>query len=165
MARDESDREDLLREATALVERVELEVGEGSGRIVAGFRSTGAFSIFFDADPVYQFNTAGELRRAYRDGLLYKADRGWLASLRRTRQASEVVLVRYDLSEAEQAEFISRMAREMIGFAARLKSQDYRIVGSIPPEYDVTGRIERWLDARANWPIANSPRAQSGSAQ
>src|SRR5204863_2544475 len=78
MAREESSREDLLREATALVERIEL-IPNGStsdGRIVAGFRRNGALSVFFGEDPVYQFNAAGELRRAYTDGKLLKADRG-----------------------------------------------------------------------------------------
>ena len=70
MARDESDREDLLREATALVERIELAPADAADdeHIVAGFRRDGALSIYFGADPVYHFNSAGELRRAYCDG-------------------------------------------------------------------------------------------------
>ena len=71
-------REDLLREATALVERIELvphrdRQFDASEPIVVGFRADGALSIFFGDDPVYQFNAAGELRRAYCDGLLFKA--------------------------------------------------------------------------------------------
>src|SRR5215216_4505512 len=93
MAREGSSREDLLREATALVERIELLprttdrsmvasdlVGE---HIIAGFRRDGALSIFFGEDPVYQFNAAGALRRAYCDGKLLKAARGRLAALQR----------------------------------------------------------------------------------
>src|SRR5688572_26999220 len=69
MSRRESDREDLLREATALVERVELLVpGEGEP-VVAGFRRDGSLSVFFGPEAVYQFNSAGELRRAFAGGL------------------------------------------------------------------------------------------------
>src|SRR5262245_54901015 len=112
MARDESDREDLLREATALVERIELLIDSHdsvTNPIVAGFRANGAFSVFFGKDPVFQFNSAGELRRAYCGGLLFKASRGWLCSLKRVRHANEVVLQRHDLTDHEQAEFVTQL--------------------------------------------------------
>jgi hypothetical protein len=73
MARDETKREDLLAEATALVERIQI-VSQSAGTITAGFRANGALSLFFDEDPAYHFNSAGELRRAYCAGLLIKAD-------------------------------------------------------------------------------------------
>src|SRR5688572_18570527 len=65
MARQEQDREDILREATALVERVELLIPEFPEPIVAGFRRDGSASFFFGADPVLQFNAQGKLRRAF----------------------------------------------------------------------------------------------------
>src|SRR4051812_13576909 len=117
MAREESSREDLLREATALVERIELipdSSGELTGtRIVAGFRRDGALSIFFGDDTVYQFNAASELRRAYCDGKLFKAARGRLAALKRVRTEHELQLVRHDLSETEQATFLAEMANRL----------------------------------------------------
>ena len=94
MARDESSREDLLREATALVERIELRITapisaahDRDDHVVVGFRANGAASFFFGDDPVYQFNSAGQLRRAYCGGLLFKATHGRLVSLQRVRQA------------------------------------------------------------------------------
>ena len=82
--------------------------------IVVGFRRDGALSIFFGDDPVYQFNAAGELRRAYCDGLLFKAVRGRLVSLRRVRgQHDEVQLVRHDLTRREQAAFLSNDGRAL----------------------------------------------------
>src|SRR6188472_3162282 len=115
MARDESNREDLLREATALVERIELlpqsagaaqslNLAEGEP-VVVGFRADGALSAFFGADPVYQFNAEGELRRAYVSGLLFKAAQGRLISLNRVRTASEVQLVLHALSSGEESQF------------------------------------------------------------
>src|SRR5215216_5583786 len=123
MARDESSREDLLREATALVERIELvprtadlltAASEPAGRrIIAGFRRDGALSVFFGEDPVYQFNAAGELRRAYRDGKLLKAIHGRLAALVRVRTEHEVQLVRHDLPPEEEATFLSQMEQQL----------------------------------------------------
>jgi hypothetical protein len=102
----ESDREDLLREATALVERAELKIVGHAEPIVIGFRKDGSASFFFGADPVYQFNSAGELRRAYIGGLLYKAERGHLVALRRERTATEVSLVRSELTAYETTAFL-----------------------------------------------------------
>src|SRR5262245_23531542 len=101
MARQESAREDILREATALVERVELQVPNAPEHVVVGFRRNGAASVFFGADPVYQFNEAGELRRAYVGGELYKAERGGLVALCRERGEREVALVRRELANDE----------------------------------------------------------------
>src|SRR5512138_3714273 len=108
MSRHESDREDLLREATALVERVELSVAGMTENVVAGFRRDGAASFFFGADPVYQFNAAGELRRAFVGGLLYKTDRGKLVEMRRERTAEAVELRSRQLDAVETASFLAQ---------------------------------------------------------
>src|SRR3954453_924358 len=105
MARTESDREDLLREATALVERVELQVDGLEQPIVVGFRRDGSASFFFGAEAVYQFNSAGEFRRGYIDGLLYKAERGSVIALERERSETAVNLRRIELS-AQQTDAI-----------------------------------------------------------
>src|SRR6476469_7681087 len=120
MARDESNSEDLLRDATALVERIEL-IRHGAlshGHIIAGFRRNGAFSIFFGEDPVYQFNAAGELRRAYCDGKLLKANRGRLVALQRVRTQYEVQLIRHKLDETDSNQFLAQMANHLQAFAA-----------------------------------------------
>ena len=54
MARLEEDREDILQEATALVERVELEIENLEDPVVVGFRRDSGPAFFFGADPVYQ---------------------------------------------------------------------------------------------------------------
>lgn len=176
MARDETDRENLLREATALIERIELcatgsataptcATGFASApeapaeNIIAGFRLGGALSIFFGADPVYQFNAAGELRRAYCDGLLYKASHGRLASLERLRTPHEVQLLRRDLSDEEQNAFIARMGDRLRAFAAQLNAGEFRTVGQAPPEVDVLGRVRSWLSQHDGLPIAHAPSA------
>jgi hypothetical protein len=162
MARQESDREDLLREATALVERVELSPVDAPQHepVIAGFRAGGAVSIFFGGDPVYQFNASGELRRAYADGLLFKAERGCLVSLRRIRRQAEVQLVRHDLTDAEQAAFLTRMTDQLRGFAADLECVNYSLVGQVPADADVLGRLREWLARHIGATIAKKPHVR-----
>jgi hypothetical protein len=190
MAREESDREDLLREATALVERIELSplpsdahsrgnaplpvpvrdrerasVSASSASkaetIVVGFRAGGAASIFFGSDPVYQFNAAGELRRAYCDGLLFKAVRRRLVSLERVRKQGEVQLLRHDLSDAEQDVFIARMQERLSALTNVLAHHHYMIVGQVPADTDVLGRVRKWLAACGTPSISNSSHVGS----
>jgi hypothetical protein len=165
MARQESDREDVMREATALVERVELCAAEGACdaahlplHVIAGFRSSGALSLFFGSDPVYQFNAAGELRRAYCDGVLYKAARRRLASLRRERLPDAVQLMRHDLTDEQQLSFIARMQLRLSTLARDLTRGRYRVVRQVPREVAVLSRVRRWLAEHDGLPIAASPR-------
>jgi hypothetical protein len=166
MARQESSREDLLREATALVERIELAprtVGAAAAednagdRLVAGFRSDGALSIFFGEDPVYQFNAAGELRRAYSDGTLVKAVRGRLTSLERVRKPHEVQLVRHELTAAEEVALIQRMTDLLRELASSLDAGRFEVIGQVPRDANVLGRLRAWLAAHKQFPIAARP--------
>ncbi len=169
MAREESTREDLLREATALVERIELILpgsaalsesdDAASSRVVAGFRADGALSVFFGEDPVYQFNAAAELRRAYCGGLLFKAVRGRLASLERVRHQNQVDLVRRDLSETQQAEFIRQMADRLHELAHQLDAKRFEVAGQVPRNADVLGRLRTWLASHRSWHVATRPNA------
>jgi hypothetical protein len=160
MAREESDREDLLREATALVERVELRTADEPESITAGFRRDGALSLFFGADPVFQFNTAGELRRAFRGGKLVKAERGKLVELTRLRTADETQLWRTELDAAATAALAGAMCERIGRLAEALAGGRLEIVGQVPAGADVIGRLRAELlkhttrDVR----IALSPR-------
>ena len=109
MARNESDREDLIREATALRNRVEWQVSGELEPVFAGVRSDGSLSIYFGADPVYQFSATGGLRRAYVDGFLYRTQGETLARLNRERSTENTVLHRSDLSPENLSQFLSTM--------------------------------------------------------
>jgi hypothetical protein len=113
MARQEQDREDLISEATALVDRAAFSAAGAENEIVIGFRRDNAASIYLTPDRVYHFNSAGELRRAYLDGLLYKAERGRLISMRRERAPEETNLMHRDLSDREIAAFLLSMHQEL----------------------------------------------------
>lgn len=157
MAREEEDREDLLREATALVERIELRLPDETETIVAGFRRNGAASLFFGADPVYQFNAMGELRRAYVGGKLYKAERGTLVQLTRVRTADETQLVHRDLAAAETQVLLTSMSTRLRKLGEALSAAI--VIGQVPPDGDVLTRVRTELvrfDAAPR--IADSPR-------
>ncbi|QDT28929.1 hypothetical protein [Gimesia panareensis] len=110
MARQEQDREDLMREATALYPRAELQVQHEIEPVFWGQKRSGQFSFYFGGDPVYQFDVQGHLRRAYLDGQLYRTQGATLARLKRTRTADSSTLERYDLTEAERAAVLNGMS-------------------------------------------------------
>ena len=166
MARQESDREDMLREATALVERVELRVDslidaphDRKNHVVVGFRANGAASFFFGDDPVFQFNSAGELRRAYCGGVLLKAARGRLASLQRVRRENEVQLLSRQLTDLEQTAFAAEMQTRLRGLAESLQNGGLELIGQVPAETDVLSRVRSWLATYDGMPVADAPRS------
>jgi len=162
LARQEHEREDLLAEATALVERVEIALTpETRPHIVIGLRRDGAASLYFGEEPAWHFNTAGELRRAYAHSRLYKAERGALVALDRRRTEHEVQLIRHELTSEETATLINRLRESVIELAAAIDAGQYRLIGQVPPEADVLTRVRPLLAALAERvPIAAGPRVQ-----
>jgi len=161
MSRRESDREDLLREATALVERAEVSVPGYNDPIVAGFRKDGSASFYFSADLVCQFNAAGELRRAYVASLLYKAERGRLVALRRQRSDTEVALVRSALDDAESTALVETLRHHLCQLRTALASGSCTLRGQVPPQGNILGRIQTWLAALPpTIPIARAPNVR-----
>ena len=140
MARNEADREDLIREATALRNRVEWQLPDEPEPVFAGVRSDGSLSIYFGADPVYQFSNAGGLRRAYVGGFLFRTQGTTLARLNRERSTEETALLRRDLKTDELSQFLGRMderldqLRQAIadGSAIQLRS----VSEGEPPNYE-----------------------------
>ncbi|MDP7277246.1 MAG: hypothetical protein QF363_17330 [Planctomycetaceae bacterium] len=149
MARSESRREDLLGEATALVRRAEL-AGESfdpeNGPLVAGFRSDGSLSLFLGEDPVYQFNSVGQLRRGFVDGLLYRTQGVTLARLQRDRSSDDrLTLLRHDLSESELASFRETMRRQLGHVLDELLAGKLQQVTAVPETADVAGELSDTL--------------------
>jgi hypothetical protein len=160
MAREEHDREDLLAEAKALVERVSLRIVGAADEVIVGFRRDGCASVYMNTDRAYHFNTAGQLRRAYVDGLLVKAEHARLASLRRERAEGAVELVRHDLCPQETQVFLDTMRRALEALGSSLATGSFEVKGQVPEGADVVGRVRGWLAALPAEPqIAASPRA------
>jgi hypothetical protein len=149
-----------------LVERIELAAAEGGPDgpdqpIVVGFRHDGSLSVYFGGDPVYQFNAANELRRAFCDGQMFKAERGRLVRLDRVRQQAEVQLVRHELSAAEEAGFVEIMRHRLCDLAGRLDARRIAVVGQVPADADILGRVRQWLAAHDGLPIARTPHVRA----
>jgi hypothetical protein len=90
MALQEHDREDLLRDATAMPIRG-LWKDAADVEWFVGFRATGAMSIYVGADLVIQFDHAGHLRRLYFRGQKYAVLNDQLMRLTRTDRGARVV--------------------------------------------------------------------------
>lgn len=157
MARQEREREDLLREAKALVERIEIVVTDQDPPVVIGFRSNGAASLYFGGDPVYHFNSTCELRRAFIDGLQFKAVNGRLVSLSRKRTQHEVELVRHELTGTEQAQALANIRSRLDSLRRAIASQGFEVIGQIPEGADLIGRVSQWLSQLGGITIARSP--------
>ncbi len=161
MAREESDREDLLREATALVERAEIQLKDGES-IVVGFRRDGSASVFFGGEPVYQFNARDELRRAFVGGRIIKAENGRLASLERRREAARVVLLRHELDLQEAEALCTEMMDRLSRLRTALATGEFTLVGQAPADSDIVARIRCWLDGLGKRiAIANAPHVKT----
>ena len=144
MARNEQPKEDLLRDATALVERIELHVDESS--IVIGFRPDGAASLFFDAEPVYHFNAADELRRAYDDGLV-KASDGQLIRMKRERSDESVQLISSPFSAQEHRDFLADLASRCNALLQAIDEGSCHVTGQVSSDVDFLRRVKNWLSS------------------
>lgn len=156
MARSEQDREDLLKEATALVERVEVSRGADGESVFLGVRRDGALSIYFSADEAYHFNTQHELRRAYLAGQLLKAEEHRLVALTRHRMDSEVQLLRHELDNQEQHVVIERLCAGL----QQLRQAELVVRGTVPSDLPARERIAQWLAPLEPVRIAAIPHAR-----
>jgi hypothetical protein len=147
MARREQDREDLLREAVALVRRVELRLGEEPRSIFAGFRTNGGVSIYFGLDLVLQFNSQRELRRAYFGSALIKAEKGRLWAMTRERGPHEVRLLAEVMSDKDRSRFLATAREKIERLHQALASGQFARIGQFPENEDVIADLRSWLDA------------------
>lgn len=160
MTRQEQDREDLLAEAVALVERVSLRIAGRDEELVVGFRRDGGASIYWGGQRVYHFNSQGQLRRAFVDPLLFKAEHGRLVSLRRQRSERVVELARRELTDSEQTACVAELRSHLDVLSDALANRRFTVVGQMPEGADVVGRVRSWLPGFAGAiELARSPRA------
>jgi hypothetical protein len=158
MARETHEREDLLRDAIALVPRLMLRVqlDGGSVDVFAGFRGE-SLSLYLGDDPVYHFNDRGELRRAFVDGRLIKAEQGRLVSLERKRTDAETVLERKVGGEQSDRDLLARLFQTLQELAAEMAAGRIEVLGQVPEDGDAAVRLGDWLAQRPKPTIAASP--------
>lgn len=132
MARLEDDREDLIREATALRRRARFVRTDILAELVAGVRENGWISLYFEADPVYQFDADHRLRRAFVEGKLYRSQGTSLAELTRVRAAQATELRRRDLSAGELSAFLNAMTARLADWHTAARQRRVRAVQEVP---------------------------------
>lgn len=128
MARNEADKEDLIADATALIERAEYchaHTHSTDKIVTVGFRRDDSLSLYFDQDPFYQFTSDGLLRRAYENGFLYRSQQDTLSKLNRIRNAQQTTLNKTDLNSTELDDFQQRMLQRLNSLLDLLQSGDY----------------------------------------
>ncbi len=146
MARDPQDCEDLLRDATGLVSRVELKIPELETHIVCGFRTDGSLSIYWGQDEVVQFNALGELRRGYWQGKLLATYRRQLVWLNRSQQeGGRMRFAREPFTVEERKNFIAQLMRRIDQLQQSVSGREYQLIGQIPPDENVLGRLRDWF--------------------
>lgn len=145
MARYEQDREDLLREATAFAERIELRTAGAGTETFLGFRTEGSASIYFGPDFVLHFNAAGEIRRAFVESRLLKAVSGALVGMTRRRAGGNVILESTALTESEAAGFLKNAERAIDQLSHSLREGSFQVIGQVPGDRDLTARAQAWL--------------------
>jgi len=153
----EVDREDLMREATALRQRAEFDVRGESESVIAGYRPNGSLSIYFGPDPCYHFDPDLRLRRAYVDGDLYRTQGTTLARLHRDRTSGTVDLQRHDLTPNERTQFMERVIERLSRFAASVEDLTVRCVQQIPKDGDTPRRISGDLKSLITQPLTLAP--------
>lgn len=147
MAQTESDREDLMREAVALVRRAELSYpGRPSdGPVTLGFRRDGSLAIYFGADPVYQFDQKYRLRRAYVAGHLYRSQGQTLARLTRERSPKETVLVRLDLDAEELEAFLKAARNQLTELQEAMRLKCIEVRAHVPTNTNCVEEVEEFV--------------------
>lgn len=147
MARQQHDREDLIREAVALTVRVEWMCPEASELCVLGFRPSGAASLFVGQDPVYHFNSALELRRAYQQGHLYKSEAGRLVRMTRSLDGQRPILHSKTLSAEEQQAFLDALTRRLAVTRATFSRPpaEAPVTRAVPDPETGLRTIDHWL--------------------
>lgn len=136
-SRIEADREDLLAEAVNLPERIELEICGIDTPVTIGRNRLGFWSFYFGPEPVYRFDSQMQLRRAVRDGKLYRTQGTTLAELTRVRLDHETQLQRRDLTEANCENLLAEIRADLITVLSDLQSPSIKILREVgtSPEF------------------------------
>ncbi len=170
MATEKLPRENLLRDAKGFGKRAQIclcdsEVS-GEGKRVAetvflGLKDSGAWSVYFEEDPVFQFDAHGRLRRVFIDGHKFAAKARQLVKLEQRQAGGRVVLEWHPLADRDEVHLVVEFQRRLEGLARSLDAGDFSVEGAEPADWDgfAVGfnlRITKWCQDRA---IAEDPNS------
>lgn len=187
MAIEQQRRENLLLEATAYTRRALFripraglcDIGELSDQngvlrewlnpfrqsahweLFVGMRRDDGWSIYFDEQPVLQFNSEDQLRRLYVDNQRFAAMEGLLRSLDRPVRGGQVMFTEVEVDAMRHQSVLAACQWFLQAAADALESVSIHRVGLIP------GEDESWLvlfqqrvrRAAEGFEIASAPSA------
>jgi cobalamin biosynthesis Mg chelatase CobN len=79
--------------------------------------------------------------------------------LTRRRTPESVELLRHELTDAESTEFLFEAHKRLQKLRNALTAQQFHIIGQVPPEENVVGRVCEWLTKlSAEISLADSPK-------
>ncbi len=152
MARTETDKEDLMVEATALVARAEFSRDVNTAHetawniVTVGFKKNGSCSVYFEQDPFYQFDADGLLRRSFAGGLLFRTQSSTLAQLQRVRTDDRTTLSRTDLAAGELEDFRQRMRVHLEELQKEFANQTLTMLRCVSDDSDMQARTTCFLE-------------------
>ena len=149
----EADREDLMADAVNLRERIELQVTGSDHPVTIGCNDLGHWSFYFGAEPMYRFDSAGQLRRAIREGKLYRTQGTTLAVMVRVRTEQETQLQRRDLGPIEVEAFLALVGGQMQHLAVEFAAGRCQMLREVSASADFKDRLTAILNRLAHSPI------------
>ena len=161
MARREEPREDLIRDATALVQRAALKIAGEELTYVLGLRSNGSLSVFCGEDPVFQFDSQGLLRRVYLGGERLTAREGRLFRLIRQAESGRMAMRHERLAEDEETQIIGQIRDTLGSLRRHLQPGAVTVIDQFPRDSTVLKTLSDSLDQIGDEIIvARSPHAR-----
>ena len=161
MAKQEQDREDLLRDGKQMLLRAECVIDDVV--VVIGFRSQGQVSVYVGPDPVFQFNSSMELRRVFHQGKRYAAIQGRLCELVRKSQRDRVSFESQDILADVEAVIMRLLDSSLARIRVALETletpmEGWEIAGG--QEGDFRNRLTDWMtNIPVSVVIADTPNA------
>lgn len=143
MAKQEQDREDLLKDGKQMGLRAECSI---DGVVfVIGFRSQGQVSIYVGSDPVFQFNSSVELRRVFSHGKRYAAIQGRLCELVRSGVSDRLGFVTQAVPDDVETAIVATLELSLARIQGALEGPeaDWRLVGGDFAEFQ--SQLSAWI--------------------
>lgn len=163
MARQELPKEDLVRDATAFAIRVELRKAQDDPSwIFVGLRSDGGGAIYFGDDEFYAFNAARQLRRAFANATLFKAEQGRLVAMRRERTEATTVLQSESLPKETTSVVLGDLKSRIETVAAAIDSGSLLVARCAGDATTSLEQVRSWLEMIARGEIVVAERPNAG---
>ena len=153
--------EDLLTEATALVERAKIVIPDQPDPVVFGFRQNGAVSLFFGPEIAYHFNKYNQLRRVFMLGVRYKAAEGQLVRIDRVPNVPNVRLQITPVKPAQVETIFSLLDHQLSRIKTRLGAAKYRLIGQVSLNGKIVERLQDCIPELLHHRIADSPHVDA----